>query len=349
MTPHLIPGHAPDGTPILSVLGKETFEIAPGEAPWFAEEEISFRESDEDLETDLVAFKPMTDLLLTGSVFAPRGKKAFHMDAGIAVGRCLCAVRVFGDRRAAVLGNSVRFSEAESFESMPVSLSRCYGGVDTLVRPGEPFAYPPNPHGTGFLVAGTQEVTEIVLPNFEDPSRLLAPDTFLLREFARWPQAPLPASLAPLPRDTHPRRTFAGVSPDQAADQEVERRKRIQSMPEVGAGNGTFPPAPPAILNPEYHQAAPPGLRFPLLSGSETINLQYFHPDHPRWDIALPGGSPVAWIDTGHGPESVRMVVQTVELRLDLGKLALTWRGSLYYGGPAAMANFTRLEYGIED
>ncbi|MBK9577376.1 MAG: DUF2169 domain-containing protein [Fibrobacterota bacterium] len=349
MTPYLIPGHVADGTPILSVLGKETFDLVPGEELTYADEEIPFRESDDDLESDLVAFKPMTDILLTGSVFSPRGKQALHMNVGITVNGVIYGVRVFGNRKAVVSGNSVRFSEPEPFESIPIELSRCYGGIDSTTRPQEPLSFQPNPQGTGFLVSGTDSVMELRLPNFENPNKVLTPESFLVKSFEKWREAPMPASLGPLPRDSWPRCSLAGMSPDQAADQEVERRKRIQAMPEIGAGPGTYPPAPPPILNPEYHQSAPRGLQFPILSGSEAITLHYFHPDHPSWQFQLPGGPPTAWLDTGRGADSMRMSLQTVEIRPDLGKIALTWRGSVYYGGPEAMRNFTRLDYGIDE
>jgi hypothetical protein len=349
MTPHLAPGHAPDGTPLLSILGKETFDLLPGQELTPSEIQEPLRDRDDVLESELVAYKPLTDVVLLGNVHAPRGKKARFMDFGIAVGGTVAMVRVFGKRLADLSNGQVRFTDPDPFETMPIDLSHAYGGVDATSQPGTVMAYPPNPHGRGFLVQRGEQTPQVVeLPNLEDPRHPLTPETFFVGSFERWRQAPPPGAFGTFPKDTHPRRTLAGMPPDQAADAEVERRKRIQAMPEIGTGPRSHPPSASPILNPEYHQVAPPALRFPFLFGNETIVLQYFHPDNPRWEFRLPGGEPRrAWIDTGNGAETLGMVLHSVEIRPDDRKLCLVWRASAYYGGPEAMRNFTRLDFGI--
>ncbi|MDQ3002501.1 MAG: hypothetical protein M3Y08_14730 [Fibrobacterota bacterium] len=72
------PRHAPDRSHILSVLGKCSFRFAKVKTAWIDEEQIGFLEADEfwgkgdpakdsvRLESDLTAYKAMTDLVFIG-------------------------------------------------------------------------------------------------------------------------------------------------------------------------------------------------------------------------------------------------------------------------------------------
>lgn len=178
----IAPGHAPDGSPILSVLGKRTYRFAPGKTAWIDEEQIDFVEADSfwnepghpardalRVESDLVAYKPMTDVILIGKAHVPGGKKAAHLDVGIQVGNGRKIARVFGDRKAYVTATGIGFSDPAPFSEMPLDDSRAYGGRDAKSDPGTPYSYLKNPVGRGFTVKDhPQAVQDLALPNLED-------------------------------------------------------------------------------------------------------------------------------------------------------------------------------------
>jgi hypothetical protein len=321
----IAPGHAPDGSPILSVLGKRTYRFANGKAAWPDGERIGFVEADEfwgkgdpardssRLESDLVAFKAMTDIIFIGKAHVPGGKKAGHLDVGLQVGAGRKIARVFGNRKAYVTPTGLAFSEPEPFSSMPLDYSRAYGGRDLVSDEGLTYAYPRNPVGRGFVVKSTpQAIQDLLLPNIEDPQKPLTPQTLPIGRFERWPVAPIPVAFGCVAKNSQPRFAMAG---------------------------------PP--LNPHFFNSAATGLSFPFLKGDETLKLANLDAAAPQFSFALPGARPKAWVDTGKGPVRMEMVLHTVVVYKETNQLAMTWRGCVPYGGPEAMKGFTMLECGV--
>lgn len=162
----MIPGTAPDGAPILSVLAKATYRISlEGLEPLPEEERLPLFDSDKlygsqnpaldpiEHESDLVAYKPMTDIIVHGEACAPTGKRARFFDMGISVRGCVRKLRIFGPRHLDCSNGKIRFSEPEPFERMPLHFGLAYGGVDRWSHPEEVYTYPRNPVGKGFLVS----------------------------------------------------------------------------------------------------------------------------------------------------------------------------------------------------
>ena len=90
----MIPGSAPGGKSILSVLAKRTYSIERGSTSP-AEEQSPLEPSeipgDPDnpfysetrYESDLVAFKPTTDVIVAARAYAPHGKKAYRLECRV--------------------------------------------------------------------------------------------------------------------------------------------------------------------------------------------------------------------------------------------------------------------------
>lgn len=324
----ITPGHAPDGSPILSVLGKGTFRFANGKTARPDEEQIGFVEADEfwgkgdpaqdsvRLESDLTAFKAMTDLIFIGKAQVPGGKKAGHLDVGLQVGAARKIARVFGNRKAYVTATGLAFSEPEPFSEMPLDYSRAYGGRDLKSDEGFVYAYPRNPVGRGFLIKNTpQAVQDLALPNLEDPQKPLTPHCLAIGRFDRWPTAPEPVAFGCLSKISYPRFALAG---------------------------------PP--LDPLFFNCAAPGLRAPYLKGDETLKLANLDAAAPQFSFTLPGARPMAWLDTGKSrDERMEMVLHTVVVYKETNQVTMTWRGCLSYGGPEAMKGFTMLECGVRE
>ncbi len=358
----LAPGNAPDGSPILSVIGKRTYKFASGKTAWLDDEQIEIVEADEfwgegnpqsnalRLESDLIAYKPLTDVILIGKAHVPGGKKIDQLTVGIQVGNARKIARVFGDRKVFVTATGLAFSAPEPFSEMPLDFSRAYGGLDTKSDPGFTWSYLKNPVGRGFTVKKIpQAVQDLLLPNIEDPERLLTPQNLAIGKYENWAGAPEPVAFGCINKNSHPRFTWAGLPPEEWTKSEAERQRALHAAPEVGTPNSRQPSQVPPMLNPQFFNGAAPGMRFPYLHGDETIKMAFMDADTPQFSFQLPGIKPKAWLDVGEGPESMAMVLQTAVIYKATNQIALTWRGCAYYGGPESMKDFTTLEFGIEE
>lgn len=360
---HLVPGNAPDGSPILSVLGKRTYRFENGKAARIDEDEqIPFIEADEfwgqgnpatdaaRLESDLVAYKPMTDVILIGKAHVPGGRKTSHLDIGLQAGETRKIARVFGDRKVYVTASGLAFSDPEPFSEMPLDHSRAYGGSDVKSDDGVTYVYPRNPVGKGFLVKDhPAAVQDLVLPNLEHPQRLLTPQTLALRKFESWKNAPEPWAFGYQNKNFHPRYTLSGLAPDQWAQAETDRQRNLAKAPEVGAKGAPIPAGTPPMLNPQFFNGASKGLALPTLRGNEAFKLAHLDPAFPQFAFSLPGTRPTAWLDVGEGPEDMAMALHTVVIYKETNQVTLVWRGCSIYGGIESMKDFTAFEYGIKE
>lgn len=359
----LVPGSAPDGSPVLSVLGKQTYRFANGGIAELDEDEpFAFHEADSLYgtgnpatdavrhESDLIAWKPLTDLVVHGKAHSPSGKTARYFDAGVQVGQRSMSLRVFGNRRVEVGVLSSRFTEPEPFVEMPLHAGFAFGGSDLLTDPEMRLSYPRNPAGKGFVVSPPKErLHGLELPNLENPARPLTPDQFQAKRYDRWRELPEPFHTGWTQKNSHPRLLLAGLPPDEAADAEAARQRHVEGMAEVGAGADSQPPDRLPILNPQYHNGAHPLLQFPYLPPGESIALQYMDPDHPRFEFRLPSDAPRAVIDLGRGAVEMDMVLHTIEIFKPTNRLTLVWRGSCRYAGISSLQSIESLYFDVFD
>jgi hypothetical protein len=357
------PGYAPDGRPILSVLGKRTYNFANGKAAWYdGGSQEAFREKDEFFgsvgpqtdavkhESDMVAFKPMTDVAVIGKALSPRGKKSLSMSVGLQIGAHAKIIKVTGNRKVFVTGTGFAFSDPEPYEEMPLHFGLAYGGKDDQSEPGISYVYPRNPVGKGFIVKNNPKaLQDLELPNLEDPKAPLTPANILLQRFDQWKSRPEPAAMGFTGRNFFPRYTLAGLPPDEYQKAEIDRQRSVQKMPEIGTNASTQPPPPVPLMNPLFFNGGASGLCVPFLNGSETVKLVNLDRDAAQFTFNLPGGRPKAWLDVGEGREDLTMVMHTLTIDKESNRIHVVWRGCAYYGGPESMAKFTALEFGVED
>lgn len=341
----LVPGLAPDGTPILSVLAKRTYRYAPDqEAKYDPVDPLPFFDADvlegqgrpgvdaPLQESDLVPWKPRVDVVVHGLAFAPSGKRGLFFDTNVRVGECSATVRVFGDRRADLSSGSLRFTNPEPFETMPIHWGRAFGGVDRCSHPDIELPFPPNPLGKGFVVDPSPEhLHGTALPNLENPQDLLVPERLLVKKYERWPRAPQPSALGWMPRNAH-RRIQQAILPLDESDSARERRKEFAlNMPQALLRH----PAPPGSLHQSFEErnGAPPFLRPRSLEGGETVVLTYLDAKVPRLEFTLPAEVPQAYLDLGEGMIPLPMDAQTVEIYTPTRQVSMLWRGSARYPG----------------
>ncbi len=358
----IVPGYAPNGAPILSIIAKASFDIENRARAKFSDsQQIEIYENDVSEkkggsnsqaivhESDLIAFKPLTDVVFHGNAHCPPGKKAYYLDVGLQVANRKKIIRAIGNRRAIALPTGIKFSDPIAFEEMPISYNLAYGGKDLKSEQGMEYSYQKNPLGKGFVVKKNQSsLQDLELPNLENPSQLLTPSNLALEKYENWIKWPEPAGLGYVGKNFYPRYTFSGLAPDEFMENEMMRQESIRNMPEIGTGADSVPPPATPMMNHRFFCGASSGLSMPYLKGNERIALHYLDKNFPQFYFDLPDIQPSCWLDVGEGPENMSMVLQTAEIYKEKNLLSLVWRGSAYYKGPEAMEEFTNFEFGIE-
>ncbi|HKO51802.1 MAG TPA: DUF2169 domain-containing protein [Polyangiaceae bacterium] len=213
-------GKTAEGASFLSVVIKGTFHIpsrggparpTPIQLPIFTTDEPYDPKRPGGLikfESDLVPFKPRTDVVLVGHAYAPRGIPAKVVSVEIEVGALRKRLRVFGERAW-----SFPFDQADGipyiagateFAKMPLTWDRAFGGIDKtapIVGQRKPWCER-NYLGMGFC--GARKVASIdrtPLPNIEDPDDLIR----------SWDSYPRPAGCGFFPRNSRPRSDWWGT------------------------------------------------------------------------------------------------------------------------------------------
>lgn len=355
----IAPGYGPDGSPLISVLAKRTYVFAneKGCEPDL-KNQIPFHEKDEFLddgdplkdppkkEGEIIAYKPLTDVILHACAHAPKGNRANFLDVGIMIGNYRKIARVFGNRKVAVSGTGLVFTEPEPFESMRLDYGKAYGGKDSKSTPGVEYSYPRNPIGKGFVIKSDPTVIQaLALPNIEDPQKLLTPANIAMGKFENWKKWPEPAAFGYAPRNSYPRLNQAGLMKPDHVDAEADRQMKLEAQSEVGAGEAQ--PAPPMpLMNPEFFNGAPMGLKLPYLKGNEVVKLRYMDAVFPAFQFPLNLEKPKIFLDVGEGRVQLPTVMQTLEIFKETNQLSVVWRGSAKYAGPQAFKLFTNFEYG---
>src|SRR5436853_1981326 len=134
-------GFERDGRELMVVAIKATFTIpGDGDEPQLADEQVPLVEADQFTgapgrsatlyESDYAHRKPMCDVLLNGSAYAPPGKVVRRTSVSASVGSMSKTFNVFGSRfwKKGVLGLGA--TEPEPFDVMPISYDNAFGGVD---------------------------------------------------------------------------------------------------------------------------------------------------------------------------------------------------------------------------
>ncbi len=356
----IVPGFGSENEPILSVLCKRTYVFANGKMALVdANEQIPFHEQDSFYddndpkkdapkhETDLIAYKPLTDVILHASAKAPQGKTAYYLDVGIMVGQSQKLARVFGERHAIITASGLAFSQPEPFDTMRLDYSRAYGGSDLKSAPGTVFTYAKNPIGQGFVIKNDPASLQgLRLPNLEDPFKLLTPANLVLGKYENWMQFPDPVAFGFLPRNAHPRFLFAGMLPKEKSDAENHSKVHTEAKEDVG-DSARADSAPQPMMNSEYYNGASAGLRLPYLEGDETIKLRFMDALFPAFEFQMNSEKPTLWLNVGKGQQLLKPILQTVEIFKETNQYTVIWSGSLRYGGIETLKDLPQLDFGV--
>lgn len=158
------------------VVVKGTFTIHPDGSTELAKDQIppqiepeymgDFGESTLRYETDLVAAKPRTDIVLNATAHAPHGVPSTEVVVGISIAGRQKALRVTGDRIwDRNLVGQIEPTPARPFVQMPIVYERAQGGWDkTHPDPGYQKMDPYNPVGVGVVAQASHRLGQ-PLPN----------------------------------------------------------------------------------------------------------------------------------------------------------------------------------------
>lgn len=296
------------GRELLVVVVKATFlipsgggevEVAPEQMPLTAADTFTGEPglSAPVHECDYAHHRPMCDVILNGSAYAPGGDATTRVDVGIRVGSMSKVFAVVGNRMWRTGTFGIRASGAQPFMVMPISYDNAFGGVDQGKNEGDVRTFLENPVGRGFSHY-KQALDGRPLPNTEEPNRTISDPGGSYR----------PMALGAIGRNWVPRVRHAGTYDLEWLDNQS--------------------PFWPDDFDYAYFQSAPPDQQIPYLQGGEEIVLRNLSPAG-RATFSLPRIAMPVWLVPQRGPfRRVDGVIDTLVIEPDLNRFTLCWRVS---------------------
>jgi hypothetical protein len=368
-------GNSAEMQTMLVVLAKRTYTLASGRPCGLAPEQLPIRMTpvfDEKRDNLFIAdvetypWKHLTDVVVRGHVYAT---SKIPTRAEVIVPPFSKSLSVQGDRRC-LRGSDgrVRFSDPEPWDKIPLEYDRAYGGRDRWcearrgngwsqlapytqggadVQAYNPFVYPRNRHGRGYLVEATPEaLDELVLPNIEDPADLLTPERLAAGHPHAWHKMPLPAGTTWFPPAYFCRGAFLGMYPfwKELPDTlpEFARAYLPREVKEVSLFC-----AHPLVLR--YTNGASPGLQVPYLQPGAAITLTNIHKKDRRFAIELPDDVPKISVDGRNGKLiATKPVMHHVEIEPDEGRMSIVWRGAAPALRPYMPTELEKMPFRVE-
>lgn len=363
-----VSGTGAGGELLLSVLAKRAYRwdgtalVEPQDVPLVEEHVVSPEEPEILLaDTDLYGFKPFTDVVVVGTAYPSQSCSSF--EAGVRVEGIEKRVLVLGDRRVLQSG---AFTEPDSVEPIPLSYADAFGGADELYfqRAGHPlealrshfddpsaeltenpYAYPRNPCGTGFLMVDRKHDEETCdrLPRFEDPDDRLTPERRACGASFDWVRQPMPAGLGWFGLMWFPRVAHFGLVPE-ASTYESAREVSLGLVDASLLSDG----ARLAPRGPRCTCGASPGLSVPYLRGGESISLKGLSAHAPRVEVQLPTPPTRMQVDGRKGKMlDVQPVLSTVVIEPDAARVTVVWRGSARALRPYSADELSRMPFEV--
>lgn len=313
-----LPLIGPKGEYLLSVIVKGTFIFGSGRSVP-AEEQIPLAYGDiydEEVdgiryESDILPFKPKTDVVFCATAFAPGARPAETVMVSVKVGPVEKQIMVFGERywnHAGVLSRRYTITATKPFVSKPIVYAEAFGGIDALT--GQYCAE--NLVGKGFYCAASrQNLAGKPLPCVEDPQHLI-------RSVNDRPQ---PVGLGFYNRAWQPRAAYAGTY------DETWRKQRC--------------PLPPEDFDARFYNGAHPDLQADgYLKGNESVTLINLTPDG-QVDFKLPNVRTVCAVVRRNAAgkrerRTLAMNLDTLFFEPDARRYCMVWRASVALTEPSA-------------
>ena len=313
-------------------------------SPVFSRDDSGLISALED-DSDVVAAKIATDVVVHGSAFAPTSSRQWQIKVGI--GRSMRILEVCGERRTEIKNGQPIFSEPATTTMVPLSWELAYGGYDihaqqqlsspppksnftgvaALKRRQGLFAYPRNRIGRAYFIdIDRARADGARLPQIEDPVDRLTPERFFVPRIPMWIDAPIPGALGWLPHAWYPR-GFRLIGPFISHTPPM-RPIRESTFPD---GHDLGKIRVKGVCLPRSMQGAAPGLAVERLRGDEVVILggldaeatevRFNLPgETPRYEVRLPGAQHVF---------RPKPVLQTIRVDTERRTISLTWSGAV--------------------
>lgn len=299
-------------------------------------------------DTDLLSFKPGTDVVVTAEAHAPGGRSVTDLAAGVTVAGRIVSLRVVGKRRVVKRNGSWAFSDPEPFSSAPIGWREAYGGIDALAResldapllaPAQKYsrydlkfataaAYPRNPVGKGYVLEERAEAEGLELPTVEDPDDPITPGRLFAGHPDSWSRQPLPAGLSWVNYGWFPRSAFFGLPQVKLPPGTTAASARLKEVERGWAPADVLTGRPlEARYSTRLGNGASPALVFdPHLLGREEVTLTNLDPRDPSWTFELPGERPrVAIRPLGEGEREAPARLMSVLVDVPERRVSLVW------------------------
>ncbi len=304
-------GFESDGRELLVIAIKATYTIPEkGAEPVLLDEQVPLTEADEftgepgfsavKYETDYAHRKPLCDVLLNGSAYAPEGQPVSRVQVGLKVEAMIKSFDVIGNRYWEAGLASIGPGFAGNFISMPISYDNAFGGVDDFHQDeSEHRTYVWNPVGNGFH--------ENLSGKFVDGTPM--PNTEELNKAVTMPsQNYKPMAFSAMGRNFKTRYPLAGTYDQQWLDNQA--------------------PFWPNDFDYRYFQAAPPDQQILYPVGGEEVVLKNLTPSGFTKFQLPKKAMPVLFIPYKGKEQLVDAVIDTLLIEPDLERFSLTWRVS---------------------
>lgn len=303
-----MPVTGPGNKPFQAVIVKGTFDfsdgwaqVAPSQVPFFYSDVLFDDEDSQTIkfESDIIPFKPATDIVVTGHAYSPDDEEITSFEAGVQVGDVGKKIRVFGDRvweQEEQFQRVYRISKPEPVEKVELRYEKAFGGSS----PDNSRYVSENVVGTGYLPEDVKEgIDKTALPNIESPEALIR----------KWHDAPKPAGLGFYPRNSEPRLSCMGTY------DENWRENVSPGLPE-DFDYAFFNGAHPDLQTKDY------------LHGDESVDLLNLT---PQGDLSfkLPGVRPECHVKYRYQEDEkpLSLVLDTLCLMTDENTFYMIWRG----------------------
>ena len=305
-------GFEPDGRELLVVVVKGTFVIPENDQEAeLAEQQIPLTEADEFTgepgfsatlyETDYAHRKPMCDVLLNGSAYAPGGRPAKRVTVSLQVGSMKKSFNVVGDRVWKRKLFWVRPSSPKPFIQKRISYDCAFGGTDLQSKkPENVKTYLKNPIGIGYYPLTTRkDLIGKPLPNTEEIGKSIKRKTGKFK----------PMSFGSVNRNFECRLPFVGTYDTNWLDNHA--------------------PFWPADFDYRYFQAAPQDQQIPYPTGGEEIILEGLAPAGKR-AFRIPSlPLSVLFIFRNRKLREISSAIDTIILEPDENRFMIVWRANL--------------------
>lgn len=322
-------------------------------------------------DTDLLSFKPGTDVVVEAEAHAPGGRAAREVTAGVTAAGRTVTLRVVGKRVVGKRGGAWAFSDPEPFTKAPLGWREAYGGIDAVARerldaavlaPLQKYtqydlkfataaAYPRNPVGKGYVLDEHPGVEGLELPTVEDPDDPLTPGRLFVSHPDAWLRQPLPAGLSWLNYGWFPRSAFLGLPQLRLPPGESPATAKVKEVEKGWAPSDVLTGRPfEARYHPKAGNGAAPPLVFPShLSGREPITLTNLDPREASLTFELPGERPrIAIRPLGEGEREAPAKLMSVLVDVTKRRVSLVWAGVVLPKLPHAPQHGPKVGFRVE-